>query len=198
MLNKSLTATGAWFTSSKAGTSQNIDGTFGTISINYADGEAAAWSALDVTGGNEKVMPGSSIQLNGGTVTNSSNVASYIKVSIVNLVVKIDDTELTEAQIKGLFGVTEVPAFAVTAGDGVEATSKDGIYKANAGKTVTLNNINLTIAKAVKNGTALSADGLTVKDGSVINFTFQIKVAAVQADYITLDEAETVLNGLFA
>jgi len=102
--------TGAWFTDA-AQKNDATTGSFGTVSIRPIQASEykldTAWSGTD----NEKILPGSSINVSGGTVKNDGNVNIYVKLDL--------DTKIT---FKGVKNASE---------EEVEFALTDVVSKAN-------------------------------------------------------------------
>ena len=84
--------TGAWFTDKANGRANAPEGQFGTVAIAFTEGAAGSWSALDVTTGVERVLPGSILTMNGGLIENQSDVKVYVQLVVSDVVVKIYDS----------------------------------------------------------------------------------------------------------
>ena len=187
VLSLCLGLTGAWFTSSTEGIDGSADGTFGTVSISQsADAYEATWSNTSSGTVSGKLLPGSTLTLDGGTVTAAAGtVKSYVTIQIANLVVKIDGA--VDSTFDSTYFTAPQFTFDSSTSTGSATTtpaSYPDMYIVEAGQTLVLNGGTATISYLLPNS----------YQGAELTIEYDVVVHAIQFDNISEGQAYIALT----
>lgn len=207
VLSMVLGLTGAWFTDKKNGGS-NGSANFGKVSlaeITDTDYKVGEWTG---TAENNLLVPGSSVAVSGGTITNDGTVSAYVLVDLVSKVAfGATEWDLTAAVTKengvDVTGKTLADYISfgkLAAGElatGVTYDETNGIYKIEATKALTINGFNVELKTALPNTLTIAGTDVTFNGAAdALTITVTVKVAAIQAANIEPAAAKTQLAEL--
>ena len=206
VLSMVLGLTGAWFTD-KANGGSDGSANFGKVSladIADADYKVGEWTGTE----NNLLVPGSTVAVSGGTITNDGTVSAYVLVDLASKVtfgttewdLKAAVTKENGAEVTGKTLADYISFGTLTAGelgDGVTYDDTNGIYKMEAGKALTINGFNVELKTALPNTLTIADADVTFNGATeALTITVTVKVAAIQAANITAADAKTQLAEL--
>lgn len=200
VLSLILTATGAWFTD-KANSEKSDSAATGFGEVKLAAIDQSAYKVGDWTKlGNDLLVPGSTLAVAGGDVTNAGTVDIYVKLGMTTEVTiagnkyNLTDTVTKEngVEVEGKT-LADYFAFGELATKAEAEEGSTAMYKLTVGSNLTVDGFDVEIKTALPNALTINGTDVTFNGNTEgVSVSVSVKVAAVQVanwDSVALAEA---------